>query len=372
MTPPPSGSSNGPAVDNVLDRVRSHSFHPVDEKSFTIDRDLREEGIANLSDDDWRVRQLAVRDLVRAGSDAIPGIARGLQDDDVQVRYVCATAIGVLGDDAPTEELEAVVRNDPDPLARSAAVVALGQVEAERSLELLRDHLETETSKDVRHQIELAVDQIAKGSGTTDALRAAFRNLDLESFERLTVGEPAPGFVLPDTDGETWHLEDFRENGEWTVLIWVFADWCPVCHTEFDELIELRESFEAANVSVATVECHDLYRGRVMVGEEVEPDYWFAEESFQETYTDRIWWPHLMDRAGAVGATYGVDPMAFAVHAEYINRPATIILDPDGVVRFAYYGTYWGDRPSVEETLEMVQSEQFDYEHPERRKPNSG
>lgn len=46
----------------------------------------------------------------------------------------------------------------------------------------------------------------------------------------------------------------------------------------FDELIELRAEFETANVTVATVECHDRYRGRVMVGEEVEPEYWFAEE----------------------------------------------------------------------------------------------
>ena len=53
--------------------------------------------------------------------------------------------------------------------------------------------------------------------------------------------------------------------------------------------------------------------------------------------TNEIWWPHLLDRA--VGAQYGVDPLAFAVHAEYINRPSTVIVDPEGIVRFAYYGT---------------------------------
>ncbi|WP_158294342.1 hypothetical protein, partial [Halorubrum sp. SP9] len=59
--------------------------------------------------------------------------------------------------------------------------------------------------------------------------------------------------------------------------------------------------------------------------------------------------------------------MSYAVHAEYINRPATIILDPNGTVRFAYYGTFWGDRPSIEETLEMIRSKEFEFEHPERR-----
>jgi len=67
--------------------------------------------------------------------------------------------------------------------------------------------------------------------------------------------------------------------------------------------------------------------------------------------------------------TYGVDPMAYAVHAEYINRPASIIIGPDGRVRFAYYGTYWGDRPSIEQLLEMIREQTFDFEHPKRLKP---
>ncbi|WP_276256361.1 redoxin domain-containing protein [Halomontanus rarus] len=369
MTPTAPGPADPTSVEEILDRVRSHTFHPVDKKSFTVDRDLNQEGIANLDDDDWRVRLLTVRDLVRRGETAASKIARRLTDDDGQVRYVCATALGVLGGHTAVGELERVVRDDPDALVRSQAIVALGQLESDRSLALLIDRKETDPSKDVRHQAELAIDRIEKGVGATDGLLAAYRGLDPETFDLLNVGDPAPPFALEDTEGRTWQLSDFGEDGEWTVLIWIFADWCPVCHTEFDELIELRETFADENVSVATVECHDRYRGRVMVGEEIEPEYWFSETSFQEEYTNRIWWPHLLDRAGAVGATYGVDPMAFAVHAEYVNRPATIIVDPAGTVRFAYYGTFWGDRPSIEETLELIRSNRFEYQHPERRQP---
>ena len=360
-------SADGTPVEQIVARVRSHAFHPLDEKRFTIDRNLEQAGIADLDDDDWMVRLLAVRDLIRAGSDAVPEIADRLVDDDVQVRYVCATALGVLRARSAVPELERVVRTDPDALARSQAVVALGQIESEGSLELLREQVANDSSKDVRHQAELAIDQIEKGMGATDKLLSAYRNLDPETFDRVAVGDPAPDFALPDTEGQRWQLDEFLDDGAWGVLIWVFADWCPVCHTEFDELIELRDEFDEANVAVATIECHDRYRGRVMVGKELDPTYWFSDESFQEAYTERIWWPHLLDRAGAVGATYGVDPMAFAVHAEYINRPATIIVDPTGTVRFAYFGTYWGDRPSVEQTLEMIEEEQFDFVHPERR-----
>ncbi len=203
--------------------------------------------------------------------------------------------------------------------------------------------------------------------GTTKEQLSAFRALDASRFESVEVGRAAPDFELQDTESKMWRLSDFREK-KWVVLIWIFADWCPVCHGEFRELMKMRAEFEKEGVQVFTIECHDRYRGRVMVGKELDPTYWFAEQSFQQAYTEQIWWPHLLDRAGAVGAIYGVDPMAFAVHAEYINRPATVIVDPVGVVRLAYYGTYWGDRPTIEQTLEMIRARQFEFEHPKRLK----
>ena len=152
------------------------------------------------------------------------------------------------------------------------------------------------------------------------------------------------------------------------VLVWIFADWCPVCHGEFRELIESRAEFAEAGVEVATLECHDRYRGRVMVGKELAPEYWFSDRPFRQRYEVGVWWPHLVDHAGAVAARYGAEPMSFAVHAEYVNRPTTVIIDPSGVVRFVYRGSYWGDRPSIAETLDMIRHERFDFEHPNRRK----
>jgi hypothetical protein len=67
-------------VNKVLQRVREHHFHPLDSTSFTIDRELKQHGIADLGDDDWKARLLAVRDLVRAGKDAAGILAEGLSD----------------------------------------------------------------------------------------------------------------------------------------------------------------------------------------------------------------------------------------------------------------------------------------------------
>ncbi len=60
--------------------------------------------------------------------------------------------------------------------------------------------------------------------------------------------------------------------------------------------------------------------------------------------------------------------MQYVVHAEWINRPATVIIDKEGIVRLAYRGTYWGDRPKIEEILEMVRDEDFSFEHLQRWK----
>jgi peroxiredoxin len=78
----------------------------------------------------------------------------------------------------------------------------------------------------------------------------------------------------------------------------------------------------------------------------------------------------IFDAAGLVGVTYGVQPMEYVVHSEWINRPSTIIIDQEGIVRFAYCGTYWGDRPSIQQTLDMMVTGKYQFEPP-NRKPSS-
>lgn len=359
---------NNITIQHVLERVRTHDFNPLNEdNSMTFDRSLNVAGIANLNNNDWQVRLLAVRDLVRAGNENVKEIVIGLSDKSMHVRQVCAMALGILRSNEAISSLEHIVRQDENTMVRSQAVIALGQIESKSSIGLLRDKLTTDPSRDVRHQCELAIYQIEKKMGTTEKQLSAFLSLDESTFNSVHTGSVAPDFKLDDTDGKEWKLSEFR-NKKWVVLIWVFADWCPVCHGEFQDLMEMQGEFEKAGVQVFTVEAHDRYRGRVMVGKELDPAYWFAKESFHKAYTENIHWPHLLDHAGAIGAMYGADPLAFAVHAEYINRPTTVIIDKEGIVRFDYQGTFWGDRPTIEQTLKMIETRDFSFEHTQRRK----
>jgi len=357
---------NTKSVTEIFRELAAHAFHPLnDGNSMTIDRSLKKDGIAELNDTDWKVRTLAVRDLVRAGKNQTTEIKKGLFHPSLHVRQVTAKALGIIRATDAIAELEEVVKNDSVALVRSQAAIALGQMESRQSLGLLKKLVKEDPSKDVRHQCELAIYQIENKMGVSQKNLKAWQALDKSTFETVKTGDGATDFSLEDTDGKTWRLSSFSKN-KWVAFIWAFADWCPVCHGEFHDLMEMQQEFEAANVQVFTLEMHDTFRGRVMVGKELEPEYWFAQESFKEAYTNRIWWPHLLDRAGAVGAKFGADPLAFAVHAEYINRPVTVMIDPEGKVRFIYPGTFWGDRPTIEETLGMVKNQQFDFERQKR------
>ena len=281
-------------VLQVLGRVQEHEFHPLNkDNTVTNDKTLRQSGIADLTDSDWRVRLLAVRDLVRLGVDDVSEITNGLTHNDEHVRQVSAMALGILRAQGAIGHLEKVVRDDANAMVRSQAVIALGQIESKVSLALLCERLKDDPSNDVRHQCELAIDQIQKQMGTTREQLSAFLALDASRFESVKVGKTAPDFELQDTENKLWRLSDFREK-KWVVLIWIFADWCPVCHGEFSDLIKMRAAFAKEGVQVFTIECHDRYRGRVMVGKELDPTYWFTKQSFKQAYTKQIWWPHLL------------------------------------------------------------------------------
>ena len=325
--------------NQVLDRVRKHNF----------EANTGYKGVGNLNDDAWRVRTLAIRDLVRMGSKAVPILRAGLKDENSHVRHVCVTTLGILGVKEAGEELVKLLTADPDPVVRCQAAQAVGQIGYTAGLPALKKAADEGKGRDIRHRAKLAIGRLAENAAADTDVIEAWKTLDEKTFRQLEVGKMAPDFKLEDTNGKAWRLSDFK-NEKTVVLIWIFADWCPVCHREFHDLIQTEEQFKQADIQVLTIECHDRYRCDMM------------------TKGRDLWWPHLVDNAGAVAARYGVDPMEFVVHSEWINRPSTIIIDPLGIVRFAYYGTYWGDRPTIEQTLEMVKTNSYSFSHPERRK----
>jgi peroxiredoxin len=363
----PSSESHS-SVTAIAQRIEDHSFAPVD-NGFTVDPETENDGVASFQSADWHVRTLAARDLVRLGTETPAPIRPLLTHDDEHVRQMAAMTLGMLGDPSAADALSRRLRTDPDPVVRSQAAIALGQIGAPR--DAVAEPLDDEEHTDVRHQCAVALDRIEKGIPIEPEVAEQVAQLDESAFARVQPGDPAPDFTLDDTDGEPWSLSDVL--GEKTVvLIWVFADWCPVCHREFHGLIDREARFQELDVAVATLECHDRYRCRTMVGKEARPSYWFADkmpgDHPHDPYADGIWWPHLVDRAATVGLRYGIDPWQYAVHSEYVNRPTTVIIDQEGIVRLAHVGTYWGGRPSIGQILKMIETDEYDFEAPPPRR----
>ncbi len=69
--------------------------------------------------------------------------------------------------------------------------------------------------------------------------------------------------------------------------------------------------------------------------------------------TSDINYPLLIDPSLTVSATYGV-AFGMRVHVEVSNRPATFIVDKNGVLQYARLGGNYGDRPKPDEIVERV------------------
>lgn len=61
--------------------------------------------------------------------------------------------------------------------------------------------------------------------------------------------------------------------------------------------------------------------------------------------TDDLNYPLLMDPSLTVSAMYGV-VFQMRIHVEWSNRPATFIIDKDGVLRYAKRANTFADRPT--------------------------
>ena len=90
----------------------------------------------------------------------------------------------------------------------------------------------------------------------------------------------------------------------------------------------------------------------------VDPhEVWAAMYLLKETAlsTDDLRFPLLLDPALTVSATYGVAGQ-MRIHTEWSNRPATFVIDREGIIRFAHKGTSFNDRPSAETVVAELEN----------------
>ncbi len=149
----------------------------------------------------------------------------------------------------------------------------------------------------------------------------------------IKVGERAPDFELPGTDGFTFRLADHR--GRWVVLAFYPGDFTPVCTRQFcsyrdaaDRLDEL--DAEVVGVSPQSLDSHERFRAK-----------------------HRLTVPLLADPERRVIRAYGVLGPAGMV------RRSIFIVDPDGIVRYrqvALLGLHYQDVDRLRESLRQARA----------------
>jgi len=126
----------------------------------------------------------------------------------------------------------------------------------------------------------------------------------------VEVGSPAPDFSLPDTEGTTVTLEQYR--GRKTLVVFIPFPWTGTCD---GEACTLRDHFADLNALDANLVIISTYPRPAI-------KKWAQENGFRFPVLSDFW-PH-----GEVGRRYGVFDQDTGS-----NRRSTFVLDADGVVR---------------------------------------
>jgi peroxiredoxin Q/BCP len=144
--------------------------------------------------------------------------------------------------------------------------------------------------------------------------------------DAFAVGLPAPEIALPALSGRIERLSDRR--GRSVVLVFYRGHWCPACRRQLGQLRDGYSSIgrHGAEVLAISTESPDTLRS--------------------SDHARSLPFPLLCDEQGRLMRSLGL-----AVYDDgrgcWIARPATVLIDPTGTIRFAHVGEHPRDRPAL-------------------------
>ena len=138
----------------------------------------------------------------------------------------------------------------------------------------------------------------------------------------MDIGEEAPRFTLPGTEGDEisdYSLEEYTENGVVILLFYPF-DFSPVCTAELCEFRDAEFLEFTPNVDVLGISTDSAYAHREFINQHDLP------------------FPLLSDFAGAISARYGLRFSEFE-HHEAVSKRALIVVDDTQNIVYSWTAT---------------------------------
>ena len=140
---------------------------------------------------------------------------------------------------------------------------------------------------------------------------------------RPWTGGAAPALELADLDGRMHRLADYRGK---TVLVNFWATWCAPCRAEMPSIERLRRTMEGKPFAVLAVN----------VGENARVARDFADKL-------PVAFTVLLDRDGRATRTWSARVL-----------PASFVIDPEGAIRYSYYGDLDWSSQDVQRRIESL------------------
>lgn len=148
-------------------------------------------------------------------------------------------------------------------------------------------------------------------------------------FEPLVVGMTAPDFSLPDLEGKTRRLSDYRGK---VVFLNFWATWCKPCKEEMPSMQILWENFKSEDFVILAVSMD-----RVTTKKDIPP---FVENM-------KLTFPILTDSWGQTDKRY-----------KLMGVPETYIIDQDGILREKIIGPRdWTLKDSMNSIVQLLKKQ---------------
>jgi peroxiredoxin len=209
----------------------------------------------------------------------------------------------------------------------------------------LNEHLDSLTAKlrDMVPAERLAVIDLA-------AAQLSYSGL---ADRALKIGDLAPSFELPDSDGMLWRSEELLRSGP-LVIVFYRGRWCAYCNAQLAALQEVHPQIAEARASLIAISPQT------------------QKHSYMTRDMHKLRFPVLSDEGNEVarkfGLVYRLSPEMQAMYESIMTKlpgyngdqswelplAATYIVQADGNISWARIDADWRHRPEPEEILRIV------------------